>query len=126
MFSFFSFVFLFIYLFPIFLCFFTNKFEQVNKISGLLSLKPNEVYQGVENQIKELEETRREVTSLKNKIYRQEISNFIERENIVVYHGNMQMNEMKNYCNLLKEKVTGIAGIVADGRFLLMSDKVDF
>lgn len=37
----------------------------------------------------------------------------------------MQMNEMKNYCNLLKEKVTGIAGIVADGRFLLMSDKVD-
>ena len=104
---------------------YTNKFEQVNKISALLSLKPNEVYKGVENQTKELEETRREVSNLKNKIYRQEISNFSERENIVVYHGNMQMNDMKNYCNLLKEKATGIAGVVADGSFLLMSDNVD-
>ena len=35
------------------------------------------------------------------------------------------MNEMKNYCNLLKEKATNIAGVVSNGRFLMMSDNVD-
>ena len=104
---------------------YTNKYEEVNKISALLSLKPNEVYIGVENQSKEIEELRREVVSLKNKIYRKEISNFSERENIVVHHADMEMNEMKNYCNLLKEKVTNIAGVVSNGRFLMMSDNVD-
>ena len=104
---------------------YTNKYEEVNKISALLSLKPNEVYIGVENQSKEIEELRREVVSLKNKIYRKEISNFSERENIVVHHADMEMNEMKNYCNLLKEKATNIAGVVSNGRFLMMSDNVD-
>ena len=104
---------------------YTNKYEEVNKISALLSLKPNEVYIGVENQSKEIEELRREVVSLKNKIYRKEISNFSERENIVVHHADMEMIEMKNYCNLLKEKATNIAGVVSNGRFLMMSDNVD-
>ena len=104
---------------------YTNKYEEVNKISALLSLKPNEVYIGVENQSKEIEELRREVVSLKNKIYRKEISNFSERENIVVHHADMEMNEMKNYCNLLKEKATNIAGVISNGRFLMMSDNVD-
>lgn len=104
---------------------YTNKYEEVNKISALLSLKPNEVYIGVENQSKEIEELRREIVSLKNKIYRKEISNFSERENIVVHHADMEMNEMKNYCNLLKEKATNIAGVVSNGRFLMMSDNVD-
>lgn len=104
---------------------YTNKYEEVNKISALLSLKPNEVYIGVENQSKEIEELKREVVSLKNKIYRKEISNFSERENIVVHHADMEMNEMKNYCNLLKEKATNIAGVVSNGRFLMMSDNVD-
>lgn len=104
---------------------YTKKYEQVSKISGLLSLKPNEVYMGVENQTKEIEELKREITSLKNKIYRQEISNFGERENIVVHHADMDTNEMKNYCNILKEKATHIAGIVANGRFLMMSEIVD-
>jgi alanyl-tRNA synthetase len=104
---------------------YTNKSSQVNKISSLLSLKPQDVFQGVENQSKEIEELKREISSLKNKIYRKEISNFSERENIIVYHADMEMDEMRNYCNILKEKVTNIAGVVGNGRFLMISDNVD-
>ena len=91
----------------------------------LLSLKPNEVYSGVENQLKEQEELKKEISSLKNKIYKQEISGFGERENIIVYHADMEPNDMRNYCNLLKEKTTNIAGVIADGRFLMMSNNQD-
>ena len=104
---------------------YTIKYEQVNKISVLLSLKPNEVYSGVENQLKEQEELKKEISSLKNKIYKQEISGFGERENIIVYHADMEPNDMRNYCNLLKEKTTNIAGVIADGRFLMMSNNQD-
>lgn len=104
---------------------YTNKYEQVSKISALLSLKPNEVFAGVEAQAKEMEELRREKAALKNKIYKQEISNFTERENIIVHHGSMESNDMRNYCNALKEKATHIAGVISDGRFIMISDNVD-
>ncbi len=104
---------------------YTNKFDQINKISTLLSLKLDEVYIGVENLVKEIETLKKEKSELKNKILIQELENIENEKNIILEKENLEMNDMKNFCIKLKEKAIGISGIISNGRFIFMSDTIN-
>lgn len=104
---------------------YTNKFEQINNISTLLSLKLDEVYSGVVNLTKEIEQLKKDKTVLKNKIYEQEISKLPVQENLIIENNDIDAKDLKNYCTKLKEKVTGIAGVINNGKFIIMSDSKD-
>lgn len=104
---------------------YTNKFDQINKISTLLSLKLDEVYEGVTNLTKELENLKKEKSDLKNRLLFQELNEIEQEKDIILEKDNLEMNDMKNFCNKLKEKVTGIAGVISNGRFIFMSDTED-
>lgn len=102
---------------------YTNKFDQINKISTLLSLKLDEVYDGVLNQAKEIENLRKEKTMLKNEILSKELNKIKPEENIIFQKENLEMNDMKIICNKLKEKANNISGVISNGKFIFMSDK---
>ncbi len=102
-----------------------NKYEQVSKISSLLSLKLDEVYTGVKALSKEIEELKKEKNSLKEIIFEQEISNLDKQENIIIEKENLDMKDMKNYCEKLKTKSEKISVVVSNGRFIMMSDTED-
>lgn len=104
---------------------YTKKFEQVNKISTLLSLKLDEVYDGVVNLSKEIENLKKEKSELKNQILLQELNEIEPAKNIILEKENLEMNDMKNFCNKLKEKATEIAGVISNGKFIFMSDTKD-
>lgn len=104
---------------------YTKQFEQVNKISTLLSLKLNEVYDGVENLTKEIEELKKEKSILKNKIFTNELEKINQEENIILEKENLDMNDMKFLCSKLKEKASKISGIISNGKFVFMSDNIN-
>lgn len=104
---------------------YTEKYDQVNKISTLLSLKLNEVYIGVAHQLEEIENLKKEKAILKNTIMENEISKFENQRNIILEKENMEMNDMKNYCTKLKTKASNISGVISNGKFILMSDTCD-
>lgn len=101
---------------------YTNKFNQINKISTLLSLKLDEVYEGVFNQVKEIENLKKEISTLKNEILNYELFQIKPQRNIVLQKENLEMNDMKNFCNKLKEKANNISGVISNGKFIFMSD----
>lgn len=104
---------------------YTDKYNQINKISTLLSLKLDEVYDGVVHQLEEIEKLKKEKSELKNIIIENEISNFENQKNIILEKENMEMNDMKNYCMKLKLKASNICGIISNGKFIFMSDTVN-
>lgn len=104
---------------------YTEKYNQVNNISTLLSLKHDEVYDGVIHLTEEIENLKREKTILKNKIIEQEISNIENQKNIIIEKDDLEMNDMKIYCNKLKSKASNISGVISNGKFVLMSDTIN-
>lgn len=104
---------------------YTDKYNQINKISTLLSLKLDEVYDGVVHQLEEIEKLKKEKLDLKNIIIENEISNLEREKNIILEKENMEMNDMKNYCMKLKSKASNICGIISNGKFIFMSDTVN-
>lgn len=104
---------------------YTDKYNQINSISTLLSLKLEEVYSGVVNLTEEIELLKKEKSELKAIVIENEISNIPNSKNIIIQKENMDMNDMKNYCNKLKNKSESIAGIVSNGKFIFMSDTIN-
>lgn len=101
---------------------YTDKFNQINKISTLLSLKLNEVYNGVENLSKEVEDLKKEKSQLKNNILEEKLINIKQEDIIILNINNLDSNDMKNFCNKLKQKANKIAGVISDNKFIFMSD----
>lgn len=104
---------------------YTDKYSQIDKISTLLSLKLDEVYDGVVHQLEEIEKLKKEKSELKNIMIENEISNFEKQKNIILEKPNMEMSDMKNYCMKLKPKVMNISGIISNGKFIFMSDTIN-
>lgn len=101
---------------------YTKKYNQIDKISTLLSLKLDEVYTGVENLTKEIENLKKEKSDLKNKLLQNELKDIKPDKDIIFVKDNLEMNDMKNFCEKLKSKVSGIAGIISNEKFIFMSD----
>jgi len=102
-----------------------NKYNQIDKISTLLSLKLDEVYDGVLNLTTEIDSLKKERNLLKSKIFENEIALFEIKDNIVVEKENFSMNDMKNYCLKLKLKAKKVSAVISDGKFIMMSDTED-
>lgn len=100
-------------------------YNQISKISSVLSLKLDEVEEGVSNLIKEIEKLKKDKNNLKDILFENEINNMETKESIILIKNDLNMKDMKNYCLKLKKKTTKIAGIICNGRFLIMSDNVN-
>lgn len=100
-------------------------YNQISKISSVLSLKLDEVEEGVSNLIKEIEKLKKDKNNLTDILFENEINNMETKESIILIKNDLNMKDMKNYCLKLKKKTTKIAGIICNGRFLIMSDNVN-
>ena len=100
-------------------------YNQISKISSVLSLKLDEVEEGVSNLIKEIEKLKKDKNNLTDILFENEINNMETKENIILIKNDLNMKDMKKYCLKLKKKTTKIAGIICNGRFLIMSDNVN-
>lgn len=100
-------------------------YNQISKISSVLSLKLDEVKEGVSNLIKEIEKLKKDKNNLTDILFENEINNMETKESIILIKNDLNMKDMKNYCLKLKKKTTKIAGIICNGRFLIMSDNVN-
>lgn len=100
-------------------------YNQISKISSVLSLKLDEVEEGVLNLIKEIEKLKKDKNNLTDILFENEINNMETKESIILIKNDLNMKDMKNYCLKLKKKTTKIAGIICNGRFLIMSDNVN-
>jgi len=104
---------------------YTDKYNQVNNISTLLSVKLEDVYDEVKKLKEEYDELKVKHNSLKLELLKKQIEN-IKKENIILEIDDLNGNEMKTFCSfILKEKKTNVAGIVSNNKFILMSDKED-
>ena len=100
-------------------------YNQISKISSVLSLKLDEVEEGVSDLIKEIEKLKKDKNNLTDILFENEINNMETKENIILIKNDLNMKDMKKYCLKLKKKTTKIAGIICNGRFLIMSDNVN-
>lgn len=100
-------------------------YNQISKISSVLSLKLDEVEEGVSNLIKEIEKLKKDKNNLTDILFENEINNMETKESIILIKNDLNMKDMKKYCLKLKKKTTKIAGIICNGRFLIMSDNVN-
>ena len=100
-------------------------YNQISKISSVLSLKLDEVEEVVSNLIKEIEKLKKDKNNLTDILFENEINNMETKENIILIKNDLNMKDMKKYCLKLKKKTTKIAGIICNGRFLIMSDNVN-
>lgn len=100
-------------------------YKQADRISTMLSLKLDEIELGVSDLLKEIENLKKEKNNLKNIILENEINSMKSKETIILLKDNLDMNDMKNYCLKLKEKASKLAGVICNGRFLIMSDAID-
>ena len=100
-------------------------YNQISKISSVLSLKLDEVEERVSNLIKEIEKLKKDKNNLTDILFENEINNMETKESIILIKNDLNMKDMKNYCLKLKKKTTKIAGIICNGRFLIMSDNVN-
>lgn len=104
---------------------YTNKYMQINNISTLLSLKLDEVYDGVVNLSKEIEGLKKERSALKNELLNHELENIKMEKAILIEKDNLEMLDMKNFCTKLLKKEPELAGVFSNDKFIIMSDKVD-
>ncbi len=100
-------------------------YNQISSISSSLSLKLDEVEDGVLNLIKEIDELKKDKNNLKNMLFENEINSMENKENIILVKDDLDMKDMKNYCLKLKKKASKTVGVICNGRFLMMSDTVD-
>lgn len=101
---------------------YTNKFYQINNISTLLSLKLDEVYDGVVNLVKEIDNLKKEKSILKEKILNQELNEIKPEKDIIIEMNDLDIDDMKASCNKIKEKATRIAGVFSNNKFIFMSN----
>lgn len=104
---------------------YNDKYSQINKISTLLSVKLEDVYDEVKKLKEEYDKSKVKEKSLKLELLKKQIEK-IKKDNIILEVDDLTGNEMKTFCEfILKEKKVNIAGIISSNKFILMSDKED-
>ena len=105
---------------------YTEKYKQLDSISTLLSLKIENVYEGIVALENEFEKLKQENSKLKMDLFKKDIEALENDEKIIVVNDNYQPQDMKKYCEyILNNKDTKIAGIITNNKFVLMSETCD-
>ena len=106
----------------------TETLKIVDDLGALLSLKYNEIYDGVVSLKQEIEVLKKEKNSFKNEIFNIKVKNIEEKDDIILFE-EVDSNDMKNLCEKIKVKAKRIAAIFSKNndmyRFIIMSDNVD-
>ena len=93
---------------------YVKKFENAQKISVLLSVKPNETFEAVDKLYKELNEKNYEITGIKRELYALKYSSLKEDGNIIVFEDDTQINELIYIANILSENNNGYICVLSE------------
>lgn len=108
---------------------YTEKFKIVDDLGTLLSLKPDEVYEGVVSLKQEIDELKKERNKLKGEILENKVKNLNATENIILFEDNLENDDIKILCTKLKEKANKISAVFSNNngiyKFMMMSDIID-
>lgn len=108
---------------------YTENFKIVDDLGALLSLKPHEVYNGVVSLKHEIENLKKEKNKFKNEVFENKIKSLEKQDNIILFEENLDLNDMKNMCEKIKDKTNKIAAIFCNNnnvyKFIIMSDVID-
>ncbi len=108
---------------------YTEKFKIVDDLGALLSLKPDEVYDGVVSLKQEIDELKKEKNKLKGEILENKVKNLNATENIILFEDNLENDDIKILCTKLKEKANKISAVFSNNngiyKFMIMSDTID-
>lgn len=108
---------------------YTEEYEVVDKIGSLLSLKHNEIYDGVISLKQEIENLKKEKNKLKNEIFENQVKCLEEQDNIILFEKDLESDDIKILCTKIKEKANKISAVFSENngiyRFMMMSDNID-
>lgn len=110
---------------------YNTKEQSVNKISVLLSAKPDGVYEAVANLKEEIRELKNQIIKLQDKQVANAVSNIAEDANIaILFEEELDMNAMRKFVNEAMEKCSGICGAFVGNdtsgyRYILGSKNLD-
>lgn len=108
---------------------YTEEYEVVDKIGSLLSLKHDEIYDGVILLKQEIDNLKKEKNRLKNEIFENRVESLEVQDNIILFEENLESDDIKVLCTKVKEKANKISAVFSENneiyRFMMMSDNID-
>ena len=105
---------------------YTEKHSQLDKISTMLSMPIEKVYDGVTSLKDDYESLLIENSKLKMKLFEKDIESINNEDYVIAVNDEYNPQDMKKYCEyILKNKNTQIAGVITNNKFILMSEHED-
>lgn len=105
---------------------YNNEYEQMTKLSVLLSSKHEEIYDSVLELKEEIKNLKIKNSKLQNDMFKNEIKKIESNEINIIFKENLNSNDIKNLCQLLKEKSTKIAAVFSKDdetyKYVVMSE----
>ena len=105
---------------------YNNEYGQMTKLSVLLSSKHEEIYDSVLELKEEIKNLKIKNSKLQNDMFKNEIKKIESNEINIIFKENLNSNDIKNLCQLLKEKSTKIAAVFSKDdetyKYVVMSE----
>jgi alanyl-tRNA synthetase len=108
-----------------------ERVEISNKISSLLSAKPNEIASAVEHLLEENKLLKQQNSSMKNLVLESKAENITEgTKNVCVFEEDLEPNDLRRYCLMLSERCSGFAAVFSGNdeigyKYAIASENVD-
>lgn len=105
---------------------YNKEYEQMCKLSVLLSSKHEEIYNSVIELKEEIKNLKIRNNKLQNEIFESEITKIETKPINILFKEDLSSNDIKNLCQLLKEKSTKIAAVFSKEndiyKYMIMSE----
>lgn len=105
---------------------YNNEYEQMAKLSVLLSSKHEEIYNSVIELKEEIKKIKIKNSKLQNEMFKSEINKIEQNEINIIFKEDLSSNDIKNLCQLLKEKSKKIAAVFSKDngtyKYMIMSE----
>lgn len=105
---------------------YNKEYEEMSKLSVLLSSKHDEIYNSVLELKEEIQELKIKNSKLRNQIFEKEVEEIKIQDINIIFKENLESNEIKCLCQLVKEKSTKIAAIFSKEnstyKYMIMSE----
>ncbi len=102
------------------------EYDELSKLSVLLSAKHNEIYNSVVALKNEIKELKIKNSKLKNKIFENEAQQIEKQDINIIFKEDLDLNEIKSFCQLINEKSNKIAAVFSKDKqmykYMIMSE----
>lgn len=102
------------------------EYDELSKLSVLLSSKHNEIYNSVVALKNEIKELKIKNSKLKNKIFENEAQQIEKQDINIIFKEDLDSNEIKSFCQLINEKSNKIAAVFSKDKqmykYMIMSE----